>query len=330
MAIAFERLVGRNVARFISSELDLAGVKTSVNSIIGVAIVGGLALMVLAAFGTFLYLKLEPGLAMLSGIGAAAVFQVILYSVLEFRIEQRKEFVEGIMPDYMQLTSANIRSGVPLSRAMIMAVRPEFKYFGNDINIMGKQLYSGDTMHNAFMQLSNKYRSVTLKRTVRLILEADQYGGGMADLLGQISKDMRNSRMVQKEVSGQLFMYTIFIAFAALIGAPTLYGLTNQMIGVTSNIWSKISLGALQNAPSVGVSFIKLSKPLITPQNYYEFSLVAIIAITGFGAFIISAISSGNAFKGIRFLPVFIIIGLVIFFVVSAVMGSLFASFGTV
>jgi hypothetical protein len=135
--------------------------------------------------------------------------------------------------------------------------------------------------------------------------------------------------MVQKEVSGQLFMYTIFIAFAALVGAPTLYGLTNQMIGVTTKVWSQINIGNLGATPSVGASFIKLSKPQITPTSYYYFSLVAIVIITGFGAFIISAISSGSALKGIKFLPVFIIVGIAIFFIVSAVMNTVFSSFGT-
>ena len=42
MAIVFERLVGRNVARAISAELDLAGVKTSADAFIKAAILDGL------------------------------------------------------------------------------------------------------------------------------------------------------------------------------------------------------------------------------------------------------------------------------------------------
>ncbi len=182
-------------------------------------------------------------------------------------------------------------------------------------------------MQNVLTQLAGKYRSQTLKRTVRVIVEAQQYGGGMADLLNQISKDLRNQHMVQKEVAGQLFMYTIFIAFAALIGAPALYGLTNEMIGVTSNVWSRISISSTNALPSIGVSFIKLSKPLITPQGYYFFSLAAIIIISGFGSFIIAAIATGVPFRGLKYLPVFIVVGLVVFLVVSIFIGGLFSSF---
>ncbi len=328
--IIFERLVGRNVARAVSEELDLSGIKMSANTFIEIAIVGWIAVLVVA--GIILQILFNDfAVSVLGGIGLSTLYEVILYSLLELKIEGRKDFVERVLPDYLQLTSANMRSGVALSRAMVMAIRPEFKYFGNDINMMGRQLYSGDTMQNAFRNLAGKYRSTVLKRTVRVILEAEQYGGGLADLLNQIAKDLRGQQIVQEEVSGQLFMYTIFIAFAALIGAPTLYGLTNQMIGVTSKIWSQINIGGLNSASAGGLGggFIKLSKPQITPQAYYYFSLIAIVLITGFGSFIISTISTGRTITGMRYLPVFIIAGIAIFFIVSAVMGGLFASFGT-
>jgi archaeal flagellar protein FlaJ len=326
MAIVFERLVGRNVARFVSSEMDLAGVKMSPNMFLAIAIIGGFAIMVLTSFSLFIFLGLGPGYSLLAGIGLSIMFEVVLYAMLEFAIDQRKEFVENVLPDYLQLTSANMRSGVSMSKAMLMAVRPEFKYFGDDINTIGRQLYSGETMQSVLTQLANKYRSLTLKRTIRVIVEAQQYGGGMADLLNQISKDLRNQHIVQKEVSGQLFMYTIFIAFASIIGAPALYGLTNEMISVTSNIWSKISISATQNLPTIGLSFVKLSAPLITPQAYFYFSIAAIIIITGFGSFIIAVVSTGVPLKGLKYMPVFIIAGLVIFFIVSIAIGGLFNS----
>lgn len=327
MAIVFERLVGRNVGRFVSAELDLAGIKTSVNNFIMIAILGFFFIVVAVSFGLYIGVGISAGLAGLAGLGLAVIYEVLLYGILEFRIDQRRGFVEDVLPDYLQLTAANMRSGVSLSKAMTMAVRPDFKYFGDDVTILGRQLYSGETMQNVLNQLAGRYRSQTLKRTVRVIVEAQQYGGGMADLLNQIAKDLRNVHLVQKEVSGQLFMYTIFIAFAALIGAPALYGLTNEMIGVTSNVWSKISVNTASSLPSVGVSFIKLSKPLITPQGYYYFSLAAIIIISGFGAFIIAAIATGVPFRGLKYLPVFIVVGLLVFLATSIFIGGLFASF---
>jgi len=51
-----------------------------------------------------------------------------------------------------------------------------------------------------------------------------------------------------------------------------------------------------------------------------------VLLITGFASFIVSAISSGSVFKGIRYLPLFLLIGVGVFFITSAVIGTMFTS----
>ena len=181
-------------------------------------------------------------------------------------------------------------------------------------------------MERVLTQLTSRYRSQELKRTIRMVLEAERYGGGMTDLLKQISKDLRNEHIIQKEVSGQLFMYMIFIAFAALAAAPVLFAMTSQMIGITLSIWSKISLNSLSSVPSTGISFLKFSTPQITLAGYQDFALASIILITGMCAFIVSAISSGRMIRGVRYLPLFILMGLIVYFIVGLVVGNIFST----
>jgi hypothetical protein len=326
MRITFERLVSRNIVRFISSEMDLSGTKMTVNKMFQIMIIGGLLIMSLSAFILALYFKFNVGLASILGIAFAVGFEFSIYALLEFNIDRRKSFVDSILPDYLQLTAANIRSGIALDKSMLAAARPEFEYFSEDIKLMSDRLYSGETLHDALIFLGNRYRSQQLQRTLRMVLEAVQYGGGMTDLLNQIGKDIRAQATIQKEISGQLFMYTIFIAFAALIGAPVLYALTDQMISVTSGIWSSISRETTGNLTTTGVSFLKPTAPKITPSQYNTFALSAIILITGIGAFIVSVISSGSILKGMRYVPLFIIIGLVVFYVTSIAIGGIFSS----
>ena len=219
-----------------------------------------------------------------------------------------------------------MRSGIALDKAMVLAARPEFGYFSEDVKEMNKELYVGVTLQAAMSTLGRRYRSLQLQHTIRMMNEGIQYGGGMTDLLNQIAKDLRNQHMVQKEISGQLFMYTIFIAFAALIGAPALYALTSQMITVTNTVWAGILKQNGGGLPTVGVSFLRPSPPKITIAAYYNFSLAAVILITGFGAFIVSAISTGSVVKGIRYLPIFLAVGLLVFFVVSSLIGGIFGT----
>ena len=324
--VVFERLLGRGVSQFVSEELDLAGIKMTANMIIEIAILGSIISLIAVTFALAIYMKFNPILAFFGGVMAGGMIILIVYAAMEFRIEQRKSFVENILPLYLDLTAANVRSGLALTNAMTIVERPEFKKFNDDIKLMGKQLYSGESMERVLTQLTSRYRSQELKRTIRMVLEAERYGGGMTDLLKQISKDLRNEHIIQKEVSGQLFMYMIFIAFAALAAAPVLFAMTSQMIGITLSIWSKISLGSLSSVPSTGISFLKFSTPQITLAGYQDFAIASIVLITGMCSFIVSAISSGRMIRGMRYLPLFILMGLIVYFVVSLVVGNIFST----
>ncbi len=328
MAINFERLVSRGVARFLSDELDLSGVKMSVNAFLKIAIIGSLCIFIGVSVVASAIVKLGLELGILGGIGASGIFLVSLYAILEYNVDKRKTFVENLLPDYIQLTSANMRSGISLDKAMIAAARPEFAYFSKDVMLMDKQVYSGETMQNALLRLGSRYRSRELRHMMRMMNESIRYGGDMGDLLSQMGKDLRNQAIIQKEISGQLFLYTIFIAFAVLIGAPSLYALTNKMIVVTDSVWAGILKSNPNGLPSTGVAFIRPSPPKITTNQYYTFSIVAVLMITSMGALIVSTISNGSALRGIKYLPLFMLVGIGVFFAVSFVISSLFGSLG--
>ncbi len=324
--VSFEKLVSRNVAKMLSDELDLAGVKKGVDWVLEMAIVGGLGALILVSYTLFIFLKYSFGYSAGLGVVSAIIVIVLIYVYLEFKIEQRKNFVESVLPDYLQLTAANVRSGISLDKAMVLAARPEFGYFSDDVNQMERQLYAGETMQNALAALAGRYRSIQLKHTVRMVTQAMMYGGGMTDLLNQVAKDVRNQQLVQKEISGQLFMYSIFISFAALVGAPVLYALTTQMMTITNTVWAGILQQNPGGLPTVGVSFLRPSPPKITIAAYHNFALAAIVIIAGFGAFIISAISSGSIVRGVRYLPIFLILSIIIYLAVGNAIGGVFSS----
>lgn len=326
MKIPFERLVSRSVVLFISRELDLAGVKMSIGKYLKIAIIFGFVILIGSAFLGYLALGFPVGIAALIGIIGAVLFEAALITILEFKIDQRKAFVESILPDFLQLTAADLRSGIALDKSLLASARPEFQFFSNDILQLEKQLYGGETLENALLILGQKYRSLHLEHTMRMMVESLKYGGSMGDILNQLVKELRMQLTIQKEVSGQLFMYTIFIAFAALVGAPVLYGLTDKMISVTNTIWNGILQQNPGGFPTTGLSFLKPSPPKITSAEYNNFALAAVVIITGMGSFIVSGISSGSLVRGLRYLPLFILMGLVMFYITSAVIGSIFGN----
>ncbi len=326
--IKFERLITRGLALRLSKELDMAGMKTSVNRILEITVISTFLLFL----GPVMALKLlgySAVIAAVGGIVGLVVPSVVLYMYLEYIIDQRKTKLENMLPDFLQIAAANLRSGISLERALLLAARPEFSFLADDIKEMNRRIFSGETLDAALQQFAKGYRSYQLQHAIRMMVEALRYGGAMADLLAQISKDLRNQQIMQKEIAGQLLMYSIFVAFAGLVAAPVLYGLTTQMIVVTDNVWSGILKSNPGGLPTTGIGFLKPSPPKISPGVYKDFSYLAILMITGFASLIMSAISTGSPIKGAKYLPVFVIGGLIIYTIVQAVIAGLFASIGT-
>jgi archaellum biogenesis protein FlaJ (TadC family) len=326
MAIRFERLISRSIAVALSKELDMTGLKASVEGVARTAVVGIIAMIVIIPFIVYSLTPFKnPLLDFVIGLGAGALYIALIYSYFEYMIDKRKTKMETFFPDYLQIASANLRSGISLDRAMLLAARPEFGFFSEDVKEMNRRVFGGENLTEALKGLAGKYKSYQLTHSVRMIIESLTYGGAMADLLEQLAKDMRNQQLTQKEISGQLFLYSIFIAFAALIASPVLYGLTSQMIVVTDSVWKGILSANPGGLPSTGFTFLKPTPPKITPSEYRYFALASISVICGFAALIMSAISSGSAIKGLRWLPVFLLIGIALFFIMQALIGGVFA-----
>ncbi len=328
--INFERMISRGMAKSISDELDMAGVKLSVNTVAGIMIVPGIITFLLSTILIYVFLISNAFISVAAGIIAWGSVIAGVYLWLEYRIDQRKTKIEAMLPDYLQIVAANLRSGISLERAMLLAARPEFSFLSDEVKELNRRVFGGQTLEASLQEFASRYRSNQLSHAIRMMNEALRYGGAMADLVIQISKDMRDQQVIQKEVAGQLLLYTIFVAFAGIIAAPVLYGLTAQMITVTDQVWNGILAANPAGLQGVGVSFFKPTPPQITPDEYQLFAYLAILIITGFASLIISAISTGSIIKGLRFVPLGMIVGVLIFIVVRHVMASIFVNIGSI
>lgn len=99
------------------------------------------------------------------------LFWVTFYFVIDFKIYNRKKELEEVLPDFLQLTSANINAGMPLDQALWYAVRPRFGILAKEIEDVAKSTLVGEDLSDALLHFSKKYDSQMLKRTINLMLE---------------------------------------------------------------------------------------------------------------------------------------------------------------
>jgi len=329
MMLNFQSLLSRSLVKRISDELDLAGIKVDLNIFIGFLLFSSFFVIIGVGLIAEFKFNFNPVIALILGIASSVIYLGVIYTIVELQIDTRRSKMEDILPDFLQITAANIRSGMPIDRAMVYSARPEFAPLTQEIQEFNKRIASGESLQSSLIVLSTRFRSRQLKRAVNLMIEGIAYGGGMVDLLERVAADIRQQQLLQKEIAGQLFMYSLFIIFASVFAAPLLFAVSVQMINITTSIWSGISSqlqgGKIQMAGAL--SMFTPKPPSISAEDFKNFALATMIMVSTFAAFIVSSISSGVVSRGIRYVPAFILISLVIFFGAQSFLESLFSGF---
>lgn len=245
------------------------------------------------------------------------------YYVFSLMAESRKKEIEVVLPDLLLLTSANIKSGMTIDRALLFASRPEFGMLGREVKKVAFQIYGGKPLADAFEILTRRIKSDILQRTISLLLEGLRSGGAVAKLLEESATDIRNTETLKKEIKASVMMYGIFIFMAAVLGAPFMFAISNFLVYSSVEMWSG---NEVELDPQFsGGGFIQIHTPEIDIEAFNMFSMAAILVTTFFAGILISLIMTGTAKAGLKLVPVFMVIGVLLFVGAKAVM---FAAFG--
>lgn len=260
------------------------------------------------------------------GIGVFMGFQGLIYLLLVLISGKRADEVEKVLPDALLLISANIRAGMGMDRAIWLSARPEFGPLEEEIKRVGSKVLGGETMDNALKEMKNRIKSPLLDRAIKLTREGIRSGGEMAHLLEETAKDIRNSQEMKKEVKSNVMMYSLFIIFASVLGAPLLFSISLYFIETTNQLWGAQMQGAQKGFEKMG-GFIEMQGPQVSPTTLFWFSLACILLTTFFGSLIIGLIQSGEEKKGIKYIPLMTGGGLAVFFIAKFLISGLFGSF---
>jgi Flp pilus assembly protein TadB len=322
----------RNYRQFFTHYLELAGIDMQLEHLRKKFMQVGLILSIFVYLLLIMNSFLSGGFNLfyilyLTIVGIPVLFAlsfvvgIILFIIyLDIMIYQRKKSIELVLPDFLQLSSANIRSGMTIDKALWFAIRPQFGVLAKEMEVVAKETMTGTELDLALHNFGEKYDSPTLKRSISLLVEGIKAGGEIGDLLDRISVDLKESQSMRKDMAADVTSYAMFITFATVVAAPFMYGLAYQLISITQTIISSIDTGTASSsgfALSVGGGGIAL-------YDYIRFTIVNLCISSFFACAIISTITKGDIKSGMGKIPVFIIVSLLCFFFAVIVMGRLF------
>lgn len=168
---------------------------------------------------------------------------ILVWVFLLLQIEARKSAVEAVLPDFLSLISANVRSGMTVDQAMWYAAKPEFGILSIEVKSVIKSSFSGEPFEKALDRLSTRFNSKVLERTVLLVKQAMATGGEVAEILEITAEDAREVAIQRKDIASTLLVYVIFLVFASAFGTPFLFSVSNKLIVVLGMAFSSLPSG---------------------------------------------------------------------------------------
>ncbi|MBN1543953.1 type II secretion system F family protein [Candidatus Woesearchaeota archaeon] len=243
------------------------------------------------------------------------VIWLLFYLSLDVMIFKRRQKLEEVLPDFLQLASSNIRAGMTIDQALWFAVRPRFGVLATEIEEVAKRTFAGETLDAALLHFVNKYDSKVLERSMNLLIEGVRAGGEIGDLLNKISENIQETNLMKKEMAANVTTYVIFITFATLFAAPFLFGMAYQLIIVIQEVFSRVDI-----TPGTAAGFpVMITKGVISTGDFQTFAIVSLMITSLFSSMIISTIKRGNVKAGLKYIPVFMVCSIILFLIVVKV-----------
>ncbi len=250
----------------------------------------------------------------------ATLFTLLVYFYLDLKIYHRTKKMEEQLPDFLQVLSANLKGGMTFERALWTAIKPRFSVLGSEMAKASKKVMTGYEISKALTELSDKYDSLMLRRTVDLMISEVESGGNVAELIDRLVDNLKETKALKDELSASAIAYIIFISVIVIVISPLLFALSFHLLILLLNFVSKLFVATQQ--ATLPFSFSKVN---IDPDDFKIFSMAVIFVVSFFSSLIVSIVEKGDIKGGVKYIPIYIFGSITLYFFFMKLLGTLFA-----
>ncbi|MBN2459784.1 type II secretion system F family protein [Candidatus Woesearchaeota archaeon] len=264
---------------------------------------------ILTFFSWFLVQVLVSGMIVMS-----------TYFYLNITIYQRTKILEDMLPDYLSLVSTNLKGGMSFEKSLWSAIKPEFGILSNEIGLVSKKVATGNDVSEALQEFANKYDSPVLTRSIDLIKGEILSGGTISGVIDSLVTNLKKTKALRQEMVAATLTYMIFMAVIVIVIMPALFALSKQLLIILLKFGAQVS-SSFQAAGTQNAMF-NFSVANIDPFHFQMFSVGAISIIAVFTSMIISTIEKGDIRGGLKYIPLFLVGAVVMYFIFNSILGS--------
>lgn len=322
----FYALSPKKYKKWMNDHVDYCNFEISPMNLIGFIILFSFGVGFAVGFLPYLANFVTVGLMFALWAVGTLTSILVMHAILLMIADSRANFVEMILPDALQIISANLRSGLTPDKAILTSARPEFGPLESELRKVAKETLSGKPFDESMRGLTQKIKSKVLGKTVGLLVEGLAKGGSLTTLLDSIAEDIRQVRLLRGEIKSFVMMYGIFIFFAAAIGAPMLYAVSGYMVQTLNAVGGQINTEDLLQI-NQAVTFLKV-KPseVITSDFIFQYSAIAIVITSVFGGLLMGLVQGGSEKAGFKTIPMLMGVSFGVYFALSYGLREIFGA----
>jgi pilus assembly protein TadC len=220
--------------------------------------------------------------------------------------KKRTEEIENDLPEFLDNLISNMKGGLTLEKCLIKSVSPHQETFFKEITLINTKMMLGKTVVESLEEFRNKYNSPVVSRTFFLIIEGIKGGGNLVRPLEKVSQNLKKIYMLNNEIKSNISGTTAIIKLLTVIVAPILFSLSITLLDFISKLFE---LMASTKADIVSISSI----PVEYIGYLSDFSHAMIILISLFSSLIVTSIRGEETHEAMKYLPINITIGIIIF-----------------
>ena len=244
---------------------------------------------------------------------------LLTYMHLYYLINERAQRVDAILPDFLLIISANLRSGMTPYAAFQSSARPEFGPLQTEIIYVSSLSMGNESFSDALNELTATIDSSILRRVVVFFENGLKAGGKLAYLLETSADEIRETEEMKRQMMVNAKTYAVFVAFILILGLPLLLAISTQFLTVFSKVQGSLSGGS---AVTTQVGNLPTPKMNIDVKFIDQLSYVLIIGNSIFTAILVGIISRGKVLFGLKYAPPLAFAALFFFFIFKTVIGG--------
>ncbi|MEK6983362.1 MAG: type II secretion system F family protein [Nanoarchaeota archaeon] len=251
----------------------------------------------------------------------AALSILLVYFYLDIKIYYRTKGMEEELPDFLQVLSSNLKGGMTFERALWSSIKPRFEVIGSEMAKASKKVMTGYEVSRALTELSDKYDSLMLKRTVDLLISEVESGGNVSLLIDRLVDNLKEVKSLKDEMSASAIAYVIFISIIVIVISPLLFALSFHLLILILNFVAKVHF-ATQRVSNLPFVFSKVS---LKSEDFKIFSIITISVISFFSSLIVSIVEKGDVKSGLKYIPIYMFGSIALYFFFVKVLGLFFS-----